>query len=76
MEQIARGASQRETTTTARAEAVRVGVDLAKRVIQVHGVDANGRVGAARALARDKFLGWLKHGVRSCNQTNPQLILN
>ena len=58
MEQITRGASQRETTTTARAEAVRVGVDLAKRVIQVHGVDANGRVGAARALARDKFLGW------------------
>lgn len=45
MEQITRGASQRETTTTARAEAVRVGVDLAKRVIQVHGVDANGRVG-------------------------------
>jgi transposase len=37
---------------------VRVGVDLAKRVIQVHAVDANGRVVTARALARDKFMAW------------------
>jgi transposase len=36
----------------------RVGVDLAKRVIQVHGVDAAGRVVTSRALARDKFLVW------------------
>ena len=34
---------------------VRVGVDLAKRVIQVHAVDAAGRVVAARALPREKF---------------------
>ena len=37
---------------------VRVGVDLAKRVIQVHAVDASGRVITARALARDKFMAW------------------
>ena len=46
MEQITRG------------QAVRVGVDLAKRVIQVHAVDAQGRVLTARALARDKFIEW------------------
>ena len=37
---------------------VRVGVDLAKRVIQVHGVDSAGKVVINRALARDKFLAW------------------
>ena len=37
---------------------VRVGVDLAKRVIQVHGVDAGGRCVVARALKRDQFLAW------------------
>jgi transposase len=33
-------------------------VDLAKRVIQVHEVDAGGRVMTSRALARDKFMEW------------------
>ena len=37
---------------------MRVGVDLAKRVIQVHGVDAAGHVLTSRALVRDKFLAW------------------
>ncbi len=37
---------------------VRVGVDLAKRVIQVHAVDGAGRVVTARALPRDKFMVW------------------
>jgi transposase len=41
-----------------RGRAVRVGVDLAKRVIQVHAVDAAGRVMTSRALARDKFIEW------------------
>lgn len=41
-----------------REGAVRVGVDLAKRVIQVHAVDAGERVLTSRALARDKFLAW------------------
>jgi len=35
-----------------------VGADLAKRVIQVHAVDAAGHVLTSRALARDKFLLW------------------
>lgn len=39
-------------------EITRVGVDLAKRVIQVHAVDAAGKVMAAKALARDRFVAW------------------
>ena len=39
-----------------REGAVRVGVDLAKRVIQVHAVDSGERVLTSRALSRDKFL--------------------
>ena len=46
------------TRVVERGEAVRVGVDLAKRVIQVHGVDAAGHVLTSRALVRDKFLAW------------------
>ena len=41
-----------------REGAVRVGVDLAKRVIQVHAVDAGGRVLTSRTLAREKFVEW------------------
>lgn len=37
---------------------VRVGVDLAKNVIQVHAVDASGRRVVARALKRDQFTAW------------------
>ena len=36
--------------------AVRVGVDLAKRVIQVHAVDGGGRVLTSKAVGRDKFV--------------------
>ena len=39
-----------------RGEVVRVGVDLAKRVLQVNAVDASGRMVANRAMPRDKFL--------------------
>jgi transposase len=35
-----------------------VGVDLAKRVIQVHAVDAAGQLVLGRALARDRFIAW------------------
>ena len=45
-------------TEVIREDAVRVGVDLAKRVIQVHAVDQSGRVVIARALSREKFLSW------------------
>jgi transposase len=37
---------------------VRVGVDLAKRVIQVHAVDAAGGVLANKALSREAFMPW------------------
>jgi len=41
-----------------REGAVRVGVDLAKRVIQVHAVYAAGHVLISRALARARFIEW------------------
>jgi len=41
-----------------RGQAVRVGVDLAKRVIQVHAVDAGERVLTGRALSRENFMPW------------------
>jgi transposase len=37
---------------------VRVGVDLAKNLIQVHAVDAGGHRVVARALKRDQFAAW------------------
>lgn len=39
-------------------EITRVGVDLAKRVIQVYAVNAAGLRVTGRALARDRFLAW------------------
>lgn len=36
----------------------RVGVDLAKHVLQVHAVDSNGKVITNRALARGRFVEW------------------
>lgn len=40
------------------SEITRVGVDLAKNVIQVHGVDVSGRVMVNKALARRSFVDW------------------
>jgi transposase len=40
------------------SEIKRVGVDLAKSVIQVNAVDASGKLVANRQLSRDKFLPW------------------
>ena len=39
-----------------REQMIRVGVDLAKNVIQVHGVDRSGRKIAAKPIRRDQFL--------------------
>ena len=47
-----------EITRVLMALMVRVGVDLAKNVIQIHAVDAAGRRVAARAIKRDQFLAW------------------
>jgi len=40
------------------SEITRVGVDLAKSVIQVHAVDGSGTLVTNRQLGRDKFLSW------------------
>ena len=40
------------------SEITRVGVDLAKNLIQVHAVDAAGKVVTSRQLKRDKFIEW------------------
>lgn len=48
------------------SEITRVGVDLAKQVIQVHGVDQKERVVTRRALARRKFLDWCAHLPPGC----------
>ena len=40
------------------SEITRVGVDLAKLVIQVHAVDSVGKLVTNRKLSRDKFLAW------------------
>lgn len=41
-----------------RSSIARVGVDLAKNVIQVHAVDGNGRRVTVRSIRRDQFLAW------------------
>lgn len=47
-----------EITRGAMSAIVRVGVDLAKQVIQVHGVDSGGRRVVGRTLKRDQFAAW------------------
>ena len=41
-----------------RALVARVGVDLSKRVLQVHAVDRSGRVLLAKAMSPDRFFAW------------------
>jgi transposase len=41
-----------------RALVARVGVDLSKRVFQVHAVDRSGRLVQARAMSPDRFYAW------------------
>ena len=47
-----------EITRAPMALIVRVGVDLAKNVIQVHAVDRAGRRVVSRAIKREQFLAW------------------
>ena len=54
-------------TEITRAVIGRVGVDLAKNVIQVHGVDAAGKRVVSRAIKRDQFLAWCtQHLLAKC----------
>ncbi len=48
------------------SEITRVGVDLAKHVIQVHGVDSAGKLVTNRTLARAKFMLWCAHLPAGC----------
>ena len=48
----------------------RVGVDLAKRVIQAHAVDAGERVVAAKAMSRERFEAWCAQLPRCPRRTN------
>ena len=54
-------------------EVTTVGVDLAKNVIQIHGVDANGEVVVRRQLRRGQFLAFFKNrpscliGIEACS---------
>jgi len=45
---------------------VRVGVDLAKNLIQVHAVDASGRCVASRTVKRDQFMAWCSQLPQGC----------
>lgn len=47
-------------------EITRIGVDLAKNVIQVHAVDAAGKLVTNRQLSRDKFLSWCAQLPKGC----------
>ena len=47
-----------EITRGTMSAIVRVGADLAKQVIQVHGVDRGGRRVVGRTLKRDQFAAW------------------
>lgn len=48
------------------SEITRVGVDLAKAVIQVNAVDATGKLVTNRQLSRDKFLFWCQQLPEGC----------
>ena len=43
----------------------RLGLDLVKKVFQVHAVDANGKIVVARKLARGRLVGFFS-GVPRC----------
>lgn len=47
-------------------EITQVGVDLAKRVIQVQAVGESGKVVVNRSLPREKFVSWCAQLPRSC----------
>jgi hypothetical protein len=50
------GAPSMEKSITDLSSVTTVGLDLAKHVFQVHGVDALGRIEVAKAIRRNKLL--------------------
>ncbi|KQP23480.1 IS110 family transposase [Pseudorhodoferax sp. Leaf267] len=53
-------------TEITRAPVVRVGVDLSKRIYQVHAVDVQGRVVLAKAMPLDRFFAWCAELPNGC----------
>ena len=53
-------------TEITRAPVARVGVDLSKRVYQVHAVDGQGRTVLARAMPVDRFFAWSAELPQGC----------
>lgn len=49
-----------------RAPVARVGVDLSKRVLQVHAVDRSGRVVQAKAMSPQRFYAWCAELPAAC----------
>jgi transposase len=56
LEQPFEGAPSTGKSITDLSSVTTVGLDLAKHVFQVHGVDASGRVVVAKAIRRNKLL--------------------
>jgi transposase len=61
----------------ARGAVARVGVDLFKRVFQVHAVDSSGRVVTAKPMAPHRFFAWCAElpagclvGMEACGGTH------
>jgi hypothetical protein len=52
----------------------RVGLDLAKRVFQVHAVDANGEIVAARKLARGRLVDFFSELPRFDPHSRPNQL--
>lgn len=53
-------------TEITRAPVARVGVDLSKRVYQVHAVDGQGRTVVAKAMPVDRFFAWCAELPQGC----------
>lgn len=53
-------------TEITRVPVARVGVDLSKRVYQVHAVDVQGRAVLAKAMPVDRFFAWCAELPNGC----------
>ena len=53
-------------TEITRTAIARVGVDLSKRVYQVHAVDRSGRVVLARPMSVERFFAWCTEPPAGC----------
>lgn len=53
-----------------------LGIDISKRVFQIHGIDTNGKVVVKQRLSRDRFIGFMSNlpcclvGMEACGSSN------